>query len=126
MSSHQVYSPEGVERLYEKASKAGQSPRHEANHSSIYQRFTARTKPIVVFAHPPVLLDQRKRPLAHENVMGNLCSGKLSLILIGCAVLNRQNVESYAQFDRREYAAHLYGTLRYSSVDGEDGIQCGL
>jgi hypothetical protein len=40
--------------------------------------------------------------------------------------LNKQSVESYAQFDRREYAAHLYGTLRYSSVDGEDGIQCGL
>ena len=64
--------------------------------------------------------------LAHENVMGILCSGKLSPIPIGRAALNKQNVESYAQFDRREYAAHLYGTLRYSSVDEEDGIQCGL
>jgi hypothetical protein len=64
--------------------------------------------------------------LAHENVVGNLCSAKLSPILIGRAALNKQNIESYAQFDRREYAAHLYGTLRYSSVNGEDGIQCGL
>ena len=64
--------------------------------------------------------------LAHENAIGNLCSAKLSSTLIGRAALNKQNIESYAQFDRREYAAHLYGTLRYSSVDGEDGIQCEL
>jgi len=64
--------------------------------------------------------------LAHKNVVGNLCSAKPSPTLIGRVALNKQNIESYAQFDRREYAAHLYGTLRYSSVDGEDGIQCGL
>ena len=38
--------------------------------------------------------------LAHENVMGDLCSGKRSLILIGRAVLNKLSVESNAQFDR--------------------------
>src|SRR5688500_18100096 len=62
--------------------------------------------------------------LAHENAIGNLCSAKPSLTLIGRVALNKQNIESYAQFDRREYAAHSYGTLRYSSVDGEDDIQC--
>ena len=39
--------------------------------------------------------------LAHENVMGDLCSGKRSLILISRAVLNKQSVESNAQFDHR-------------------------
>src|SRR5215203_470522 len=42
------YSPNVVERLYEKASRAGQSPQHEANHASIYERFAARTPPLVV------------------------------------------------------------------------------
>ena len=64
--------------------------------------------------------------LAHECVMGNLCSGKLSLILTGRGVLNKQNVESYAQFDSREYAAHHCATLCYSSGDGEGYIECGL
>jgi hypothetical protein len=64
--------------------------------------------------------------LAHENAIGNLCNAKPSPTLIGRVALNKQNIESYAQFDRREYAAHLYGTLRYSRVDEEDGIQCGL
>src|SRR5215203_424795 len=43
-----LYSPNVVERLYEKASRAGQSPQHEANHASIYERFAARTPPLVV------------------------------------------------------------------------------
>jgi hypothetical protein len=30
-------------RLYEKPSQAGQTPQHQANHGSIYQRFPART-----------------------------------------------------------------------------------
>jgi hypothetical protein len=41
-------------RLYEKPSKAGQTPHDEATHGSIYQRFAACTQPLVVFAHPPV------------------------------------------------------------------------
>jgi hypothetical protein len=49
-------------RLYENPSKAGQPPRHEADHASIYQRFPARTRPLVVFAHPPVLVDPRNSP----------------------------------------------------------------
>jgi hypothetical protein len=32
-----------VERLFEEASSASQSPHHEANHGSIYERFAART-----------------------------------------------------------------------------------
>jgi hypothetical protein len=64
--------------------------------------------------------------LAHENAIGNLWSAKPSPTLIGRVALNKQNIELYAQFDHREYAAHLYGTLRYSSVEEEDGIQCGL
>jgi hypothetical protein len=64
--------------------------------------------------------------LAHENAIGNLCSAKPSPTLIGRVALNKQNFELYAQFDHREYAVHLYGTLRYSSVEEEDGIQCGL
>src|SRR5215217_634759 len=46
-------------RLYEKSSNSGESPRHEANHGSVHQRFAARTKPLVVFAHPPLLVDPR-------------------------------------------------------------------
>jgi hypothetical protein len=38
-----AYSPECVERLYEKASKVGQPPHHEATHGSIYERFAACT-----------------------------------------------------------------------------------
>jgi hypothetical protein len=64
--------------------------------------------------------------LAHDSVLGNLCSGKLSLILIGRGALKKQNVESYAQFNRREYAAHHCVTLFYSSGDGEGYIKCGL
>jgi len=64
--------------------------------------------------------------LAHESVMGNLCSGKLSLILIGRGAQNKQNVQSYAQFDCREYAAHHCVTLCYSSCDGEGYIKCEL
>jgi hypothetical protein len=64
--------------------------------------------------------------LAHESVMGNLCSGKLSPTLIGRGALNKQNVESYAQFDRRDYAAHHYVTLCYSSGDREGYIKCEL
>src|SRR5919107_6075668 len=48
-----LYTPECVERLYEKVSSADKAPPHEANHGSIYQRFAARTQPLVVFAHPP-------------------------------------------------------------------------
>jgi hypothetical protein len=55
--------------------------------------------------------------LAHENAIGNLCSAKPSPTLIGRVALNKQNIESYAQFDRREYTAHLYGTLRYSGIE---------
>src|ERR687897_3785409 len=43
-----------LERLYEKPSKASQTPHDEATHGSIYQRFAACTQPLVVFAHPPV------------------------------------------------------------------------
>ena len=51
------YSPKCVVRLYEKSSNTGEPPRHEANHGSIYESLAARTGPLVVFAHPPVLLD---------------------------------------------------------------------
>src|SRR5215212_506831 len=47
-----IYLP----RLYEKPSNTGKPPRHEANHGSIYERLAARTQPLVIFAHPPVLL----------------------------------------------------------------------
>jgi hypothetical protein len=52
-------------RLYEKSSNTGEPPRHEANHGSVYQRFAARTLPLVVFAHPPVLVDSGQRPFHH-------------------------------------------------------------
>jgi hypothetical protein len=56
---------QSLEKLYEKVSTAGQPPRHEANHGSIYERFSARTQPLVIFTHPPVVVDPRKRPLHH-------------------------------------------------------------
>ena len=54
-------------RLYEKSSNAGDSPRHEADHGSIYERFSTRTRPLVVLAHPPVLVDPGDRPLHHPS-----------------------------------------------------------
>src|SRR5215210_7802002 len=52
-------------RLYEKPSNTGEPPRHEANHGSVHHRFAARTKPLVVLAHPPLLVDPRQRTLHH-------------------------------------------------------------
>ena len=51
-----LYSPECVERLYEKSSNSDEPPRHEANHGSVHQRFAARIKSLVIFAHPPCIL----------------------------------------------------------------------
>jgi hypothetical protein len=62
---HAPYSPEGVERLYGKCSNAGESPRHEADHGSVHERLSACTKLLVVFAHPPLLVDPSDRPLHH-------------------------------------------------------------
>src|SRR5215208_5604555 len=53
------------ERLYEKVSNSGEPPRHEANHGSVHQRLAARTRALVVFAHPPVLVDPCQRSLYH-------------------------------------------------------------
>ena len=50
-------------RLYEKSSNTGEPPRHEANHGSIYQRLAARTQPLVVLTHPPLLGDPSECPL---------------------------------------------------------------
>jgi hypothetical protein len=44
-------------RLYETVSNSDEPPRHEANHGSVHERLAARTQPLVIFAHPPVLLD---------------------------------------------------------------------
>src|SRR5215203_6442898 len=52
-------------RLYGKSSSAGEAPRHEADHGSVHQRFPARTQPLVVFAHPPLLIDPGDRALHH-------------------------------------------------------------
>src|SRR5215210_6889620 len=52
-------------RLYEKPSNTSETPRHEADHGSVHQRFAARTQPLVVFAHPPLLVDPRQRTLHH-------------------------------------------------------------
>jgi hypothetical protein len=72
-----------VERLYEEPSKAGQSPRYEANHGSIYQRLAARTHPLVIFAHPPVLVDPRNSPFhypptrQYQKAFGGLSNGTI-------------------------------------------------
>jgi hypothetical protein len=52
-------------RLYEKPSNTGEPPRHETDHGSVHERFPARTKPLVVFAHPPLLVHPRQRTLYH-------------------------------------------------------------
>src|SRR5215207_5945536 len=52
-------------RLYEKSSNTGEPPRHEANHGSVHQRFPARTQPLVILAHPPVLIEPGECPLHH-------------------------------------------------------------
>jgi hypothetical protein len=60
-----LYSSNVLERLYEKVSNTDEPPRHEANHRSVHERFSARTKSLVIFAHPPVLADPSDRPLHH-------------------------------------------------------------
>src|SRR5918999_3015383 len=52
-------------RLYEKSSNSNEPPRHEANHRSVHERFSARTKSLVIFAHPPVVVDPSDHPLHH-------------------------------------------------------------
>ena len=52
-------------RLYEKPSNTGEPPRHETDHGSVHKRFPARTQPLVVFAHPPLLVDPCQSPLYH-------------------------------------------------------------
>src|SRR5215203_5618119 len=61
----QLYARSYLERLYGKSSNSGESPRHEADHGSVHHRFAARTKPLVVLAHPPLLVDPRQRTLHH-------------------------------------------------------------
>src|SRR4051794_16668017 len=50
-------------RLYEKSSNTSEPPTHEADHGSVHQRLPARTRPLVVFAHPPVVVDPSDRSL---------------------------------------------------------------
>src|SRR5215204_4945453 len=50
-------------KLYEKSSNTSEPPRHEAYHGSVHQRLPARTEPLIVFAHTPVLVDPCQRPL---------------------------------------------------------------
>jgi hypothetical protein len=50
-------------RLYAKSSNTGEAPRHKANHGSVHQRFATRTQPLVVFAHPTLLVDPCQCPL---------------------------------------------------------------
>src|SRR5215213_4772747 len=49
-------------RLYEKVSNTDEPPRHEANHRSVHERFSARTKSLVIFAHLLFLVDPRAPP----------------------------------------------------------------
>src|SRR5215212_9409197 len=48
-----------------KASRAGQSPRHQTTHRHIDERLAGLRQPLVVFAHPPVLIRPRKRAFHH-------------------------------------------------------------
>jgi hypothetical protein len=58
-------------RLYEKVSNSGEPPRHEANHGSVHQRLAARTRALVVFAHPPGLLDPQAIVLSTTHRLGS-------------------------------------------------------
>src|SRR5215210_2040326 len=49
LAAHSMrYSPNLVERLYEKSSNTGEPPRHEANHGSVHERLATRTQPLVI------------------------------------------------------------------------------
>jgi hypothetical protein len=56
-------------RLYEKVSSAGKAPHHETTHGSIYECLAACAQPFVIFAHPPVVVDPRKR--AFDGLLAN-------------------------------------------------------
>jgi hypothetical protein len=64
-TSQGAHSAECVERLYEKSSNSGEPPRHETVHGSVHERFPPRTQPLVVFAHPPLLVDPRNSSFYH-------------------------------------------------------------
>src|SRR5215216_5132344 len=72
----------------EKSSNTSEPPRHEANHGSVHQRLPARTRPLVVFAHPPVVVDPCQCPLhypptrQHYEALG----GQQSLPIYGHAL----------------------------------------
>jgi hypothetical protein len=57
-------------RLYEKSSSASEPPRHEADHGSVHERLATRTQPLVILAHPPLLVDPCQCPL-HLGLLAN-------------------------------------------------------
>jgi hypothetical protein len=58
-------------RLYEKVSNTREPPRHEADHGSVHQRLPARTRALLVFAHPSVLLDPQAIVLSTTHLLGS-------------------------------------------------------
>jgi hypothetical protein len=48
--------PNRLEETVRKASRAGQSPRHQRAHRHVDERLAALRQPLIVFAHPPVLM----------------------------------------------------------------------
>src|SRR5215207_2170896 len=47
----------------QKLPSTGQTPHHHTGHSHVDERFARSGKPLVILAHPPVLVQPRKRPL---------------------------------------------------------------
>src|SRR5215213_7878938 len=59
------YLLDSLRETVRKASRAGQSPRHQTTHRHIDERLAGLRQPLVVFAHPPVLIRPRKRAFHH-------------------------------------------------------------
>jgi hypothetical protein len=62
-----------------KLSATSQPPNHQADHGRVDERFRACAQPLVIFAHPPVLVCPRTCPLHHPSAGQSLVSSVVTI-----------------------------------------------